>query len=759
MMEDIKQNEAGPDRQLPPGRFFNRDLSWIDFNARVLEEGLRPDLPPLDRFRFLSIVSSNFDEFFMVRVAGLKRARRAGTDPDPSGLSWEDQLKTVTEKVRALMRRLYDCLENEVIPALARGGLELVRPDTYSLAQMDRLEDLFVRELYPALTPLRLTGAGELPFMGNQSIYAAFLLVPDAAFDDTAGGGGRAPGDTPDAAVPAADAPDAAGTAALSGEAPAEYISLVRIPPTPDRLIRLPDGGDGRIRLALVEDVVLTWGAYLFPGYTVKENMLFTVNRDADFSVDERRDEDFIEAMEEVIQGRDHSRAVRMVFSADSPRLRDELARRLELEEGDLYEVRGPPDLAGLGELVELPGFDRLRLAPRKRYRNAAFAGDESLWDRISGRDVLLHLPYQSFDPVVRFFRDAAVDPQVIAIKTALYRTSGDSPIINALEEAALNGKHITAVVELKARFDEERNISWANRLERAGVIVIYGLARLKVHAKVSLVVRREQDGIKRYVHLSTGNYNDRTAKQYEDLCLFTAREDIAFDAGLIFNMITGYSAITPLRKLVIAPTALKRRLIELIGREAKRSGPENPGRIMAKMNALADTDVIDALYRASLAGVQIYLQVRGVCMLKPGLPGLSENIRVISIVDRYLEHSRIYYFANAGAEEFYLSSADWMPRNLERRIELMFPVQEESIREELRDTLEAGFRDNCQAHALSGGNWTRSSPAAGEAPFRAQEYLLSRAQEKAENPHAPKQEFIVRRAPPGLGIAINPDP
>jgi polyphosphate kinase len=305
--------------------------------------------------------------------------------------------------------------------------------------------------------------------------------------------------------------------------------------------------------------------------------------------------------------------------------------------------------------------------------------------------------------------------------------------------------------VELKARFDEERNISWANRLEQAGVIVVYGLARLKVHGKISLVLRREQDGIKRYVHLSTGNYNDRTAKLYEDLCLFTAREDIAFDAGLLFNMITGYSAILIMRKLVIAPTALKHRLIELIDREAKRSAPESPGRIMAKMNSLADIDVIDALYRASQAGVQILLNVRGICMLIPGLQGLSENITVLSVVDLYLEHSRIFYFANAGTEEVYLSSADWMPRNLERRRELLLPVLQEDLREELRDILEAYFRDNCQARVLGrDGSWTLRSPPPGEAPFRAQEYFLSRARESAENPWAPKHEFMVRRSPPG---------
>ena len=720
-------------------RFFSRDLSWIDFNGRVLEEGLRADLPPLERFRFLSIVSSNFDEFFMVRMAALQRAQRAGIDQDPSGISPETQIRMAAEKIRDIMRRQYRCLEQEIFPALAAGGLELVRPDAYSLAQMDYLESFFVREIHPLLSPLRFPASGEAeeppPLIGNQSIYAAFLL----------------------AAEDGGDAPEAAR--AVPGAVPTatEKIAIVQIPPALNRIVPLPDEGDGKFRWALADEAVLTWGAYLFPGYTVKESMLFMVNRDADFSVDERRDEDFIEAMEEVIQERDRSAVVRMVLSADperspgSPRLRDELARRLNLGEDGLYECRSPLDLRSLSELCSLRGFDHLRLKAPKTYWNPAFARDEPLWERLSREDVLLHLPYDSFDPAVRFFQDAAADPQVISIKTALYRTSGNSPIVRALEEAALKGKHVTAVVELKARFDEERNISWANRLERAGVIVVYGLARLKVHAKLSLVIRREQDGMRRYVHLSTGNYNDRTAKSYEDLCLFTAREDIAFDAGLIFNMITGYSALMDMRTLVIAPLGLKRRLIELIGREAKRSSPGSPGRIMAKLNSLSDPEVIEALYRASQAGVQVFLNVRSICTLVPGVPGLSENIRVISIVDSFLEHGRIYCFANAGAEEFYLASADWMPRNLERRVELMFPVFQEDLRERLRDILDACFRDNCQARLLgTDGAWTRLSPPPGEPPFRAQAYFLSQAKENARRAWNPREEFSVRRGQGG---------
>jgi polyphosphate kinase len=734
--------------------FFNRDISWIDFNRRVLEEGLKPDLPPLDRFRFLAIVASNFDEFFMVRVAAMKRALRAGTGPeqDPAGLSPEAQIKLVSEKVRDILRLQYECLRGEIFPALARGGLELVRPDSYILSQMDYLESFFMKEIYPVLTPLRL--GEEAPAIKGLSLYAAFFLEPAA---DTI---------PPENKVFGNDA--AFGNSAVSGSGGAgpvpKPIAIIQIPPVLDRIIWLPpkDGGrktvsadepgaiQERAPWALLDDVVLTWGAYFFPGYTVRESMLFNINRDADFSVDEKRDEDFIEAMEEVLVRRDNSRPVRMVCTANSRFLRDELARRLDMEEQDIYELDGPLDLRTLADLASVRGFEQLKRKSRTIYPALDFSGDESIWDRISRGDMMLHLPYQAFDSVVRFFRDAAEDPQVISIKTALYRTGGDSPIIRALEEAALNGKHVTALVELKARFDEELNISWANRLERAGVIVVYGLARLKVHAKITMVVRREQDSVKRYVHLSTGNYNAKTAKLYEDICLFTAREDIAFDAGLLFNMITGYSVISSMRNLVIAPIALKDRLIELIDRESKRSSRENPGRIMVKMNSLADPDVIQALYRASQAGVNIRLNVRGICMLVPGLPNLSENIRVVSVVDRYLEHSRIFYFANAGAEEFYLSSADWMPRNLERRIELMFPILQKDIQEQLRTILEAYFRDNCQSWLLnSEGRWTRQVPPAGESLFRVQEYLLAQAGRGEENLWALKQEFVVRRSPP----------
>ena len=719
---------------------LSRDLSWVDFNERVLNEGLRKDLPLLERFRFLSIVSSNFDEFFMVRVAALKRmlnAESAGVTVDPSGLTTAQQLKAISEKVHSILNRKYECLRREIFPGLAKNGLTLLQPDSCSVPQLDFLDSYFIGQVYPVLTPLRMEDDKPLPFIESRALHAAFFLEPE-------------------------------NTETASGDEVGERKVIVPLPKVLDRIIWLPaadntaNGEKERLQLILLEDVIVTWGTYLFPGYRVKESMIFKINRDADFSVDEQRDEDFVEAMVEVLEGRGKSDVIRMVYSPGSVRLRDELARRFSLDGEYLYEVNGPINTVELMELGNVAGFEKLIEKPWKIHQSTDFSEEAPIWDRISQGDVMLHLPYQSFDPVVRFFQEAANDPQVISIKTALYRTGGAipgtgvnyssssySPVVKALEQAALNGKHVTALVELKARFDEERNISWANRLEKAGVIVVYGLSRLKVHSKVSMVLRRENDRIKRYVHLSTGNYNDRTAKYYEDICLFTCREDIAYDAGLLFNMLTGYSTVQSMVRLTIAPAAMKRRLLDLIEREANRSRHKYPARIMAKFNSLTDVDVINALYAASCAGVKISLCVRGICTLIPGIPGISENIRVISVIDHYLEHSRIYYFANGGAEEIYLASADWMTRNLEHRVELMFPVLDEKMRNELREIINDYFLDNCQSSILDNrGVWTRITPAEGEKPFRVQKEMLSRAAMTGENQGPAKLDYTVRRSP-----------
>ncbi|MDR0315964.1 MAG: polyphosphate kinase 1, partial [Treponema sp.] len=580
--------------------FFNRDLSWVDFNERVLNEGLCKDLPPLERFRFLSIVSSNFDEFFMVRVATLKRLQKSDTQTvDESGLTPSQQLNAISERVHSIMERLYKSLRDEIFPELAKNGLSLLHPESCSVPQLDFLDSYFVEQVYPILTPLRMEDDKPLPFVENRSLHAAFLLEPEKV------------------------------------DGSAELKVIIPLPSVINRIIWLPGDVAGaaagaekeKLQLTLLEDVIITWGAYLFPGFRVKESMMFKINRDADFSVDEQRDEDYVEAMAEVLEGRGRSDVVRMVYSPGSIKLRDEIAQRFSLDIGDLYEVDGPINPVDFMELTNVAGLEDLIEKPWKIQPSKDFSEDAPFWDRISQGDVMLHFPYQSFDPVVRFFSEAADDPQVISIKTALYRTggaipgsgvhvssSGFSPVVRALEQAALNGKHVTAVVELKARFDEERNISWANRLEKAGVIVVYGLSNLKVHSKVSLVMRRENERVKRYVHLSTGNYNDRTAKYYEDICLFTCRDDIAYDAGLLFNMMTGYSTVQQMMRLVMAPSNLKRRFLDLIEREASRAKLEYPSKIIAKMNSLTDIDIIKALYAASCAGVKISLCVRGTC-------------------------------------------------------------------------------------------------------------------------------------------------
>jgi len=733
-MEQFEKNET-------PFPCLSRDLSWVDFNERVLEEGLRRDLPLLERFRFLSIVSSNFDEFFMVRVSTIKRMLNTETGkmtPDYSGLLPAQQLKTISEKVHSIMDRQYECLRNDIFPGLAKNGLSLLQPDSWSVPQLDFLNSYFIAQIYPILTPLRLETEKPMPFIESKALHAAFLLEPEDSED-------------------------------LSSED--EQMVIVPLPSVLDRIIWLPSSGsmtfNGQerelLQIALLEDVITTWGAYLFPGFNVKGSILFKINRDADFSVDEQRDEDFVEAMTEVIESRGRSDVIRMVYSPGSIRLRDELARRFSLNDEYLYEVNGPINPADFLEIANVAGLEDINEKPWKTYQSIDFNEETPIWDSISAGDCMLHLPYQSFDPVVRFFREAASDPQVISIKTALYRTGGAipgsgiqssssaySPVVRALEQAALNGKQVTAVVELKARFDEERNISWANRLEKAGVIVVYGLSRLKVHSKITMVMRRENERIKRYVHLSTGNYNDRTAKYYEDICLFTCREDIAYDAGLVFNMLTGYSSVQQMMRLTIAPSGLKRRFLDMIRREADRSRHSYQAKIMAKLNSLTDIDIIKALYEASCAGVKISLCVRGVCMLIPGIPGVSENIRIISIIDHFLEHSRIYYFANGGADDLYLSSADWMTRNLERRVELLFPVQDEKIHMEVTGILNDYFLDNCKARVLDNrGVWTQINPVDGEKPFRVQKEMLSRAERAGENQGTAKLEYNVRRSPP----------
>ncbi|HOX11935.1 MAG TPA: polyphosphate kinase 1 [Spirochaetia bacterium] len=724
-------------------RFFNRELSWLEFNDRVLEEGLDPSNPPLERLKFLSIVSSNMDEFFMVRVAGIKaQIRDRDETRDAAGLSPEEQLAAISARVREIQTRQYRCLTEDIFPALAAEGLCVVRPSDWTGSELRWLEAWFARNILPVLTPLRMDDGEGVPSTGNLRMHAAFLLEPP---------------EVPDGADPAGGAPEGAGgpggVSGLMGEAPdgRPRLVMVTVPPNLDRFVRIPSES-GRTHLALLDEVILTLGHALFPGYRVLERNLFKVARDAAIGVDEGRDDDFVAAMEEVLANRQNSWPVRMTLGLESPALRERLREVLGLSEEDVYELAGPIDLRSFMELATMKGFDRLRYPARKPVEGYEFSEDNSIFDQIRKGDLLLHVPYESFAPVEEFVRAAADDPNVLAVKMTLYRTSGDSPLVRSLTRAAGKGKQVTVMVELKARFDEAKNIEWASSLEQAGAVVVYGVARLKVHAKACLVVRREEDGsILRYVHLSTGNYNDKTARLYSDLSFFTINETLCREAGIFFNMLTGLSAVEELRTLAMAPFSLKRRIIAMIDREADWSSPETPGLIMAKMNSLCDPDVVAALYRASRKGVRILLNVRGICILVPGVEGLSETVTVVSVVGRFLEHSRIFYFRNGGAEELYLASADWMPRNLERRVELMFPVPDPAARDRVLSILQAYFRDTVKARILlPSGAWERRLPEPGREPFSAQDWFWESERNRfREESEAEERVLTVRRRAP----------
>ena len=704
--------------------FFNRELSWIEFNARVLDEALQEKNPLLERLKFLTIVSSNLDEFFMVRVASVKKQIKSGRPSDcPSGMSSEEQMRRIDRRVRELVQIQYQCLLEDILPSLARKGIEFAHPANYGEARVDFVRRFFQREILPVLTPVRVESDESLHGTGNLQLHVAFLLE---------GGTRKNP----------LVAADSTGDDRLT--------AVVRIPEGIERFVWVSEAG-GSSSFSLVEDIVVHNAPLLFPGYNIKEYLIFRVTRDADLSVDESLDEDLLTAMGELLIDRRHSTPVRLEISGSSERLKKLLISTLNIDPQDVFEIPGPLDLKDFMDLTFIPGFEELRYTPWQSYPSPGFQASDTIWDALRREDILLHHPYESFDPVIRFISEAAVDPDVMAIKMTLYRTSGDSPVVKALARAAENGKQVTVFVELKARFDEKRNIGWAQQLEQMGVIVIYGITGLKVHAKAMLVVRQEADGKKSYLHLGTGNYNDTTAKLYTDLGLMTSRDEITFEVAQFFNTISGYSDPPDLRKLSLAPVTMKDRILSLIEREANRSGPNNPGLIMCKLNSLSDTDIIKALYKASRSGVKILLNVRSICMLRPGIKGQSENITVVSIVDRFLEHSRIYYFQNGGSEEIYLSSADWMPRNLERRVELMFPVEQNNLRTRVKEILDVFFSDNQNAHVLRrDGTYRRVGQSKGSKKRRSQAIFYQEAKKRSRaGVQVTKQAFTVRRKPP----------
>lgn len=697
--------------------FFNRELSWVEFNARVLNQACDKTLPLLERLKFMTITSSNFDEFFMVRVAGLKAKALSMPDwKDSSGLTAKEQLSKISKRVHELTDIQTEVLNREIIPSLAEKGIVYVSSKDFDSNQEHFSEILFNEEIFPLLTPLRADTNQTFSLITNLKLHGAYLLKPIV------------------------ENPNIPTEFLTNAE---ESMVIVQIPKTVRRVIWLPSKNDQRY-FTLVDDILEKFVTKLFPGYKVTDSLIFKATCDADFSVEEDKG-DFIQAMENVLVKRDFAKPVRLVCNSSSPKIQEMLTEKLQLNPEDVYTVDGIVDISTLIDLREIEGFSELKFSSWKKSLIKGFVPGQPFWDKIKQGDILLHVPYQSYEPVLQFINDAADDPDVLAIKMTLYRTSNHSAITAALERAARNGKQVTVFVELKARFDEKQNISWADRLERAGAIVVYGIVNLKVHGKLMLVVRREQTGVKRYVHFSTGNYNEKTANLYSDISVFTGNYEIATDASLFFNMISGYSAIQTMTRMFMAPINIKTKLLSMIEREIQSASPEKPGLIMAKMNSLADEDCIKALYKASCNNVKVLLNVRGICMLIPQKEGLSENIKVISIIDRFLEHSRVFYFQNGGNEELYLSSADWMPRNLERRVEIMLPILQENIFQDIKENLQNYFKDTESSYELqSDGGWKKRD---GKKNLRAQEELYKKYKKQSSlDEKNAVQEFSVRR-------------
>ena len=647
-------------------RYFNRELSWLAFNQRVLNQALDHSVPLLERCKFMAIATSNLDEFFMVRVGGLREMMAAGiTTLDPSGLTPAEQVAKVSQACHAMIQQQYRCWNQEIFPALRACGIEILCSDELTDQERHRAARYFQDVLLPVLTPMAIDPGHPFPTLINNALYLAIRMDPSTS-------------------------------KALRGAS----LAVMQVPSVLPRFLELGEGG--QVRLLPMETLIEMNLPTIFAGHSILAVHPFRLTRDSDLELDEEASDDLLETIEEQLRKRRRGEGIRLMISAEmEEELVQQLCRGMGLQTPDIYRIPGLMDLKGLWQIHALKGLDHLRdeLMPPVRSPDAPKRG--SVFGAIRRGDIFVHVPYNSFDPVVEFAEAAAADPNVLAIKQTLYRTSGQSPVVKALMQAAANGKHVTVLVELKARFDEERNIQWARELEQAGADVIYGLVGLKTHCKALLVVRKEASGVRRYVHVATGNYNDATARVYTDIGIFSARPDLAEDISALFNVITGYSVPPRWNLIEIAPTGLRRRFLHLIHREIESHAPATPGLIRAKVNALVDTEIIDALYLASQAGVKVELLVRGICCLRPGVPGLSDNIQVRSIVDRFLEHSRIFQFNAGGKNEVYIGSADWMPRNLDRRIESLIPVLDPRVRKEVMTVLNAGLADNVKAIEL----------------------------------------------------------
>ncbi|WP_062210996.1 RNA degradosome polyphosphate kinase [Demequina oxidasica] len=686
----VDDDDDALDSALPEDRFLDRELSWLAFNERVLELAEDPETPLLERARFLAIFASNLDEFFMVRVAGLKRRIAAGfAVPSATGMSPSRLVEALTEHAHILMDRHADVFEEQIVPALFEEGIHLVRYDELEDSEQERLRKLFRSDIFPVLTPLAVDPAHPFPYISGLSLNLAVEL--------------RDP------------------------ESDKHHFARVKVPETLPRFISVDARGrasqvidasslsDEPRSFVPLEDVIAAHLDYLFPGMELLDHYTFRVTRNEDVEVEEDDAENLLKAMEKELLRRRFGPAVRLEVAEDlPPRIRELLVRELGITETDVFHLPAPLDLTGLHVIADLDRprlqFPAFRPTTHHQLAPVETADEQNIFDSITRGDVLLHHPYDSFSTSVQaFLAQAAADPKVLAIKQTLYRTSGDSPIVDALIDAARNGKQVLALVEIKARFDEQRNISWARKLEQAGVHVVYGLVGLKTHCKLSLVVRQEDDGLARYCHIGTGNYHPKTARLYEDYGLLTRDAEVGADLTKLFNQLSGYAPKAKFRRLIVAPVGVRVGLVERIDAEAKRAAKGEPAWVKIKINSIVDERTIDALYRASQAGVQVDLVVRGICALRPGVPGLSENIRVRSILGRFLEHSRIYAFAGGGDPEVFIGSADLMHRNLDRRIEALISIVDDQQRSNIVENIDMVMSDKFTAWELrEDGSWER---------------------------------------------------
>lgn len=699
-----------------PEYFYNRELSWLLFNRRVLEEAKDSSLPLFDRLKFLSITSSNLDEFFMIRVASLKDMVQVKYNKkDISGMTPAEQLAAINERTHLFVKDQYDIFNRSLIPALEKEGVHVLSHyENLSEKQSKYVDRYFTDEVYPVLTPMAVDSSRPFPLIRNKTLNIGAILRMKK--DKAAGGQFR-------------DLYLSHGNKKKGADSNDTDFATVQVPSVLPRFVEIPSEQKGEKTFILLEQIIEKNIGKLFVNYEIESVFPYRIMRNADLSIEEDEAADLLIEIERQLKKRQWGQAIRLeVEDGMDKRLLKKLRQELKIKEEDIFKINGPLDLTFLMKLSGLEGYDKLR-TPKYTPQPAKWLnGEDHLFDQIRDHDVLLHHPYETFDPVVDFVKQASKDPNVLAIKQTLYRVSSHSPIIASLAAAAENGKQVTVLVELKARFDEENNIIWARKLEQAGCHVIYGLVGLKTHSKITLVVRKEEDGIRRYVHLGTGNYNDSTAKLYTDMGLLTCRKAIGEDATAVFNMLSGYSEPAFWNKLAIAPIRLRDRFTQLINREKEFAKKGKKAFIRAKMNSLCDAGIISSLYEAAAAGVKIELVVRGICCLKTGMPGISENITVRSIVGDFLEHSRIFHFYNNGFEEVYMGSADWMPRNLDKRVEILFPVEDDALKAEVINILDIQLADNEKARILQKNGTYRRAAKGGHAKLNSQKYFCEEA-------------------------------